>query len=266
MTATGVIRSAADALRGAYATRQPIAPLSATYPGLGVEDAYAIQAAQVAAWESSRGAVRGYKVGLTSPAMQRQLGVDQPDYGFLFDDMYHPDGAVLDAAEFIAPRVEPEIAVVLGRDLTGPGLTADDVAGAVDRVVGALEIIDSRIAEWKITLVDTIADNASSAGLVLGETTSALADIDPVTLRVGITRNGEDVGSGSGEDVMGSPLNAVAWLANTLGGYGVTLRAGSVVLPGSVCAAVAVGAGDRIVADFGILGTVTVSFDEGEQR
>lgn len=258
------IEAAAVALSGAYRTLVPVEPLTETFPKLTVEDAYDIQSAQVKAWLADGRRIRGYKVGLTSRAMQEQLGVDQPDYGFLLDDMFHPDRGVLDVGRFLAPRVEPEIAFYLGQDLRGPGLTVLDVADAVESVVGALEIIDSRIRDWRITLPDTIADNASSAGVVVGEQRVPLADIDVVGSGATLSRNGHIVGAGTGEAVLGSPLKAVAWLANRLGELGVTLEAGALVLPGSVCGAVPVARGDVVIADFDVLGAVQVAFAQKE--
>ncbi|MFC5502496.1 2-keto-4-pentenoate hydratase [Lysinimonas soli] len=262
MLSPAEIRSAADALQGAYASAVPIAPLSRSFPGLDVEDAYAIQSLQVVDWARAGRAVRGYKVGLTSAAMQAQLGVDQPDYGFLLDGMYFPVGSTVDASRFISPRIEPEIAVVLASPLRGPGLTLTEVASAIGTVVGALEIIDSRIADWAITLPDTIADNASSAGVVVGETQLPLEAVDVVSLGVQFSINDQAAGQGTGAAVLGSPLNAVLWLANRLGELGVELAAGAVVLPGSVCAAAPIAAGDRVVADFGPLGTVGITVKE----
>ncbi|MFC6173439.1 2-keto-4-pentenoate hydratase [Subtercola frigoramans] len=250
----------ADQLAEAYVSGKPIDPLSETDPGLTIDDAYAIQAAQIRDWATSGRHVRGYKVGLTSLAMQRQLGVDQPDFGYLVDGMYHQPGSVVSIGSFIAPRIEPEIAFVLGADLSGPGVTVEEARRAVSSVVGALELIDSRIVDWRISLIDTIADNASSAGVVVGHTALPLESLDIEALAVTLAKNGEHAGSGTGAAVLGSPLNALVWLANTLGTYGVTLKAGSVVIPGSVCAAVPVGAGDTITADFGPLGSVSLSF------
>ncbi|MGP3535642.1 2-keto-4-pentenoate hydratase [Microbacterium sp. RD1] len=254
------VHEAAAALFSAYETGAAIAPLSETYPGLTVDDAYAIQSAQIAAWTAEGRAIWGYKVGLTSRAMQQQLGVDQPDYGFLVDGMAYPDGGEVALDHFLAARVEPEIAFVLGRDLRGPGLTADDARAAVEAVVASIEIIDSRIADWRITLPDTIADNASSAGAVIGSVRLPVEDVDLAALTVTLSRDGEKIAEGTGAAVMGSPLNALTWLANKLGEYGVTLTAGSIVLPGSVCAAAPVSTGDLISADFGPLGTVGIRF------
>lgn len=204
--------------------------------------------------------MRGHKVGLTSVAMQQQLGVDQPDYGHLYADMFYADAAPIPASAFIAPRVEPEFAFLLSRPLTGPGLTVADVIPAVDVVVGSIEIIDSRIADWKVGLVDTIADNASSGAVVLGDRQLRLDEIDLVSAGCTLSKNGDVVGTGTGGAVLGSPLNALVWLANRLGELGTELHEGAVVLPGSVCAAVPVAAGDSVTADFGPLGTVTARF------
>lgn len=250
------------ALLAAYESRTPVEPLTSTAPQMTVEDAYAIQSAQVDAWAADGRVVRGYKVGLTSRAMQEMLGVDQPDYGYLVDGMYFDEGASVSRSRFIAPRVEPEISVILSHDLTGPGLSLRQVESAVGSVVGALEIIDSRIKDWRITLADTIADNASSGGVVVGRQEVDLAAVDVVALEVTLRKNGVDVSTGTGADVMGNPLEAVRWLANRLGELGVTLKAGALVIPGSVCAAVPVAAGDRIEADFGPLGTVSIRFGE----
>ena len=161
-------REAADALLDAYRSRVPIAPLTETTPGLSIEQAYAIQLAQVEHWKSAGHTIKGHKVGLTSRAMQLQLGVDQPDYGHLREDMFHLDSAPVDLDRFISPKVEPEISFVLKRPLAGPGVTVAEAISAVDFAIASLEIIDSRIADWRITLADTIADNASSGGVVLG--------------------------------------------------------------------------------------------------
>lgn len=256
------INALVTALSGAYTTGAPIEPLSATTPGLTVDDAYAIQLAQVAAWQAEGRRIRGHKVGLTALAMQRQLGVDQPDYGHLFDDMFFLDSAPIPAGRFIAPRVEPEFAFVLSRPLAGPGITIADAIRAVDCVLGSIEIIDSRIADWKIGLVDTIADNASSGGVVLGSRPMRLDELNLVTAGCTLTKNGVVVGTGAGGAVLGSPLNALVWLANRLGDLGTQLDEGAVVLPGSICAAVPVAAGDSVTADFGPLGTVTARFTE----
>jgi 2-keto-4-pentenoate hydratase len=253
---------AARLLLDAYATGVPIAPLTARYPGLGIGGAYAIQLAQVAAWRDAGARVKGHKVGLTSAAMQQQLGVDQPDFGHLLDTMFLPAGTPADYGRFLQPRAEPEIAFVLGRALTGPGVTVAEAIAAVDFVLPALEIIDSRIADWKITLADTIADNASSGGVVLGTRPVRLESLDLSLTGCVLQRNGEIAGTGAGGAVLGSPVNALVWLANTLGGRGVTLAAGQVVLPGSVTTAIPFSAGDTVSATFDRIGSVSVTFSE----
>lgn len=249
-----------DDLLSAHATGIPIAPITSTHPGLTVEDAYAVQLHQVARWKHSGRRIVGYKVGLTSMAMQQQLGVDQPDFGHLFDDMVLDASAPVSLDRYIAPRIEPEISFVLSKDLRGPCLTLEDVADAVDHAVVSLEIIDSRIADWKITLADTIADNASSGGVLTGDDTAVLGTVDLAAMPVTLERNGELVGEGVGAAVLGDPLEGVRWLANTLGALGTTLEAGSLIMAGSVTAAVEVRPGDRIRADFGELGNLEVDF------
>lgn len=259
------IRDAAAALAQAEVTRVPIAPLSESHPAFTIDDAYAIQTARSAERLADGGIIAGFKVGLTSAAMQRQLGVDQPDFGTLFADMAVEAGAV-DLSPYIAPRIEPEIAIILERPLQGPGIDVDDVIAATGTVTAALELIDSRVRDWRITIVDTIADNASSAGYILGSTRLTLDEFDRVGTTVTMSVNGEQVGSGSGNDVLGDPLRAVAWLANTLGERGVTIPVGAVVLPGSVCGAAFVNPGDVAVADFGALGRLEISFHDKETK
>lgn len=203
-------------------------------------------------------------VGLTSLAMQQMLGVDSPDYGHLFADMAVANGDSIPAGRFVAPRAEPEVAFVLKRPLSGPGLSVDDVLAATDYVVPALELIDSRIESWQIGLVDTIADNASSAGFVLGEPRTpadahGLADVLG-DAAVALVVDGESVEKGSTQAVLGHPALAVAWLAETLSSHGVSLEPGHVVLPGSCTRAVDVRAGSVVRAEFVGLGEVEVSF------
>ncbi|MBK0418886.1 fumarylacetoacetate hydrolase family protein [Leucobacter sp. CSA1] len=251
-----------DALLEAYETQQPTSPLTASEPDLTPQDAYGIQLHQVRAWKAAGRRVRGYKVGLTSKAMQRQLGVDQPDFGHLFDDMVLDGSAPIPTERFISPRVEPEISFVLGRELAGPGLTLPDVLEAVDYAVASIEIIDSRIADWRIGLADTIADNASSGALMLGSTPLAIDARDLGLIGCVLTRNGEVVGTGAGAAVLGHPLNGVLWLANTLGALGQPLEAGSIVMAGAVCAAVPAAPGDVVTASFAGLGSVSARFSD----
>lgn len=254
-------RAAAEVLRGAYDTRVGVPPLTETYLDLDLTDAYAIQQIQVDAWLGRGHVLQGHKVGLTSTVMQRQMNVDQPDYGVLRDDMFYADHASVDLDNYLVPRVEPEIAFVLSRDLSGPGVTLAAAAAAVDFVLPALEIIDSRIRDWRITIGDTIADNASSGGVVLGSRPVRLHDVDLRLAGCNLFNNGDLAATGAGGAVLGSPLVSLAWLANTVGAHGVSLRAGQVVLPGSVTAAKPVSAGDTWAATFGGIGTVTARFE-----
>lgn len=249
----------ADDLAHAYETRIPITPPSQV-TALSVEDAYAVQSLQIARRVSAGARVRGHKVGLTSRAMQQMFGVDQPDYGHLLDTMFLPPGEGAAMSRFLQVRAEPEIAFVLGRDLQGPGVTLADALRAVDFAVAALELIDSRVRDWQITLVDTIADNASSAAVVLGSRPIRMGQIDLRLAGCNLYRNGSLVATGAGGAVLGDPVTALVWLANSLGRLGVTLEAGEVVLPGSCTPAVPVSAGDTVRAEFAGLGAVSVSF------
>ena len=260
------VEDAARLLHGARTSSVPIPPLSRTHPDLSIGDAYAIQLAVQAERLVEGRTVQGYKVGLTSQAMQRQMNVGEPDYGYLLDDMLHTDHDRLDTSQFVQPRVEPEIAFVLRSDLVGPGVTVVDAVRAVDFVLPALEVIDSRIEDWQIGLVDTIADNASSGAVVLGSQPVRLIDVDLRLAGVVLRRNGEVVGTGAGAAVLGSPLAAMVWLANTLGRLGVALEAGHVVLSGSCTKAVPVGASDTVSATVAGIGTVTATFSTTEGR
>jgi 2-keto-4-pentenoate hydratase len=204
--------------------------------------------------------VIGHKIGLTNKAMQQQLGVDQPDYGVLLDTMAVAPGSTLAASEFIQARIEPEIAFWLAEDVRGPGVTAEQVLAATRGVSASLELVDSRIANWRITLIDTIADNASSARIIASEHIVPVAGLDLAQIETVLSRNGEPVGAGNGAAVLGHPAAAVAWLANKLAEFNVGLRAGQVVLPGAMCAAVPIAPGATFQATFTELGTVAVSF------
>jgi 2-keto-4-pentenoate hydratase len=250
----------ADALDEAERTRTPIDPLTATHPDLDVVDAYQIQLANVARRTSAGGTVRGHKVGLSARAMQQMFGVDEPDYGHLLDDMFVAESTAIPVAELLQPRVEVEVAFVLGAPLRGPGCTVADVLEATAFVAPAIEVIDSRIRDWKITLPDTVADNASSGRVVLGGRRTPLDDLDLRTVGTVLRRNGEIVETGAAGAVLGNPATAVAWLANKVHSFGVTLEAGHVVMPGSCTRAVDVDAGDVVRADFDRLGHVTVAF------
>lgn len=255
----------AEALANAYRTKKPIEPLT-DLGDLEIADAYAVQQELVAGWISSGQRVVGHKVGLTSAAMQRMLGVGEPDFGHLLDPMMLDETTPIDVDQFIAPRVEPEIAFVLGRTLRGPGVTVVDALRATEYVVPALELIDSRIADWKIKLADTIADNASSAAFVVGATPVPIADVDLRLLGCNLLRNGHVVATGAGGAVLGHPIRALVWLANVLGKYGTALEAGQVVLSGSCTQAIPIQPGDMFRAVFAGLGDVTAIFSTGGDR
>src|SRR3989454_4576535 len=204
---------------------------------LAPADAYAIQSAWFDIKCAQGARLIGRKIGLTSQAMQQQMGVDQPDYGFLLDTMVVSPGGVLACSEFLQARIEPEIAFWLAEDVRGPGITAEQVLAATRGVSAALELVDSRITNWRITLVDTIADNASSGRMIVSESVVPVERLDLATVSTELTRNGELVGTGTGAAVLGHPAFAVAWLANKLAEFGGTLLAGQGVLSGSMCGA-----------------------------
>ena len=254
------LEAVAGELLDAYETGKTVEPLTSRFDGLSLDDAYEIQTIQTRR-RTARGArIVGFKVGLTSAPMQQQLGIDRPDYGVLFDDMAYAADAPIPVERFLQPRAEPEVALVLDRPLTGTGLSVADVLGAVRYALPAIEIIDSRVTDWRIKLVDTIADNASSGGLVLGGTPASVSGIDLALVGCVLRHNGRIVHTGAGAAVIGSPLHAATWLANTLTARGVELAPGHVILTGSVTAAVPVAAGDTVTASIDRLGSVTAVF------
>jgi 2-keto-4-pentenoate hydratase len=253
MTEGDVVERAAAVLRQATASRVAVEPLTQEFPGLTVDDAWRIQEVNRELLLADGRRVVGYKVGLTSKAMQEQMGVDEPDFGVVLDDMVLADG-VLRTAQYVQPRLEAEIALVLDRDI-GSGATPDSVLAATRHARPALEIIDSRIRDWRLTLVDTVADNASSGAIALGEPAD-VAGVELADVRTVVTVDGAEVASGLGAAALGHPAVAAAWLANRLGDLGLTLTAGSVVMTGSLHASFPAVAGQDVVADFGALGSV----------
>jgi 2-keto-4-pentenoate hydratase len=250
----------AAALRAAELGGTPIGPLTESQEGLTVADAYRIQQLNVRTRKDGGELVRGRKIGLTSVAMQTQLGVDEPDFGAIFDSMIVEEGDEIPASELLQPRVEAEIAFVMAEDLKGPGLSATDALRAVAGALPAIEVIDSRIADWKIKLPDTIADNASAARVVCGGRLTPVDSLDLRLIGMALSHNGNVVATGAGAAVLGNPIRCVAWLANKLGEFGVGLRAGDLVLAGALHAAVAVAPGDAFTAQFAELGSVTTRF------
>lgn len=254
--------SAADRLLAAERERTPIDPLVGTFPGIDVEDAYRIQLLNIRRRVEADGEVVGHKVGLSSRAMQEMMGVDEPDYGHLLADMRLSSDVPARRDRYCQPRVEPEVGFILGADLPGEGCTEADVLAATEAVAPALELIDSRIVDWKILLPDTIADNASSAGFVLGPERVHPRDVDLTGIDVRLRRNGEQVAAGRSDAVLGNPVIAVAWLARTVARFGVRLRAGHIVLPGSCTRAIDARAGDEFRAEFDGLGSVRLAFEQ----
>ena len=260
------IADAARRLDEADRTRTPIRQLSLQYPEMTIADAYAVQHAWVAAKLAAGRTLRGRKIGLTSRAMQQAVSITEPDYGALFDDMFFDDGSVVPHDRFIRPRVEVELAFVLGRPLEGPGVTLFDVLGATDYVTPALEILDARVqmsdpeTGHLRTIVDTISDNAADAGLVLGGRPVRPLDVDLRWVCALLYRNGQIEESGVAAAVLNHPGNGVAWLANRLAPYGVGLEAGQVVLSGSFTRPVHAEDGDQFHADYGPLGSVGCRF------
>jgi len=250
---------AAAALRDAEEQRTPIGPLSASYPGIDLDDAYRIQSDNIERRLADGARLVGRKVGLTSASMQEMMGIDDHDYGVILDTMVGSDGGTLEAGRFCAPRVEVEIAFLLARPLVGPGVTVEDVLAATTAVAPSIEIIDSRIADWRITFEDTVADNASSGAMVVGAWLP-VGDLDLAAVGVELVLDGDVVGVGIGASVLGHPAKSVAWLANTLAPLGSSLEAGQVVLPGSCTRAFDVLPGSHVEGRFAGLGSVSVSF------
>ncbi|MCQ4079224.1 2-keto-4-pentenoate hydratase [Streptomyces sp. RB6PN25] len=254
------LRKVADVLAQAERAGTPCPPVRDQLDDGDIAAAYAVQQVNVQRRLAQGRRVVGRKIGLTSPAVQRQLGVDQPDYGALLSDMAVPNGGVIPAGRLLQPKVEAEVALVLAADLPHAETTVADVLRAVDFALPALEIVDSRIADWDISIVDTVADNASSGLFVLGGTPVPLTSVDLRSVRMTLTRGGEKVSEGSGSDCLGGPLNATVWLASTLAAMGNPLRAGDIVLTGALGPMEAASPGDTFEARISGLGSVRVGF------
>jgi 2-keto-4-pentenoate hydratase len=249
-------------LRDAYAGG-PVPPLRDGLDPVDVAGAYAVQTINTRHWQAQGRRIVGRKAGLTAKAVQTQLGVDQPDFGVLFDDMRVADGGRLDPAVCFQPKAEAEIAFVLGTDLPDPQSTPEQVAAAVASVHAAIEIVDSRIADWKITFADTVADNGSSAFFVLADAGKPLDGLDLWTAGMVMQINGLTVSLGVGAAALGHPLNAAAWLAQTLAARGEPLKAGDVLLAGALGPMVALNSGDRVEAFVGGLGSCSFTYAQG---
>lgn len=246
-------------LRDAYAG-SPIAPLREGLAPADADGAYAVQAINTAFWQSQGRRIVGRKIGLTSPAVQKQLGVNQPDFGVLFDDMAIDDGTKVSSSRLIQPKAEAEVAIVLADDLDHEDCTADHVANAAAYAVTAIEIVDSRIADWKITFADTVADNGSSGLFVLGKDRKSLNGLDLYSCGMVMEVNDKVVSLGAGAACLGHPLNAAAWLARTLSQRGAGLKAGDVIMTGALGPMVSITSGDTVKAHIGGLGSCSFSF------
>ena len=257
-----VHRRLADQLWQADQTAVPIPPLTDQHPDLSIEDAYAIQSVNIDRRIANGERICGRKIGLTSKPMQEMLGVDEPDYGVLLDGMFVEDGDVIDLQRLVQPRVEAEMAFIMERDLEGPGANTASALRAIAGALPAVEIVDSRVADWKIKLVDTVADNASSGLIVMGGRLRRVDELDLRLVGVAVSRGGELIDTGAGAAALGNPARCVAWLANKLASFGAKLHAGDVVLPGAVHKMVPVQPGDVFRAEFAHLGAVTVRFSE----
>lgn len=255
------VRRVADALYAAHATAKAIEPVGGQLGDGNLDAAYEVQELLVSRREADGFARVGRKVGLTNVAVQRQLGVDQPDFGVLLADMDASGRESIDTAGLVAPRIEAELAFVMGKDVTR--VDRDAVVDAVQSVVAAFEIVDSRVRDWEISIVDTIADNASSALYVLGDTRVPLDQVDTAGVRMTMTANGAEVSSGTGAACLGDPISALVWVAETAARIGRPLRAGEVVLSGALGPMVPFEAGSTYEARITGLGAVKAVAGEG---
>ena len=259
---TRLIHALGDELFAALQQRQTLQPLSTRHPEITIDDAYAVSLRLLQRRTEAGERVIGKKIGATSKAVQDMLDVRQPDFGFLTHTMQVADGAAvsLSAAGLIQPRAEGEIAFCLKHDLRGPGITREAVLAATAWVAPCFEIVDSRIRDWKIRIQDTVADNASCGVFVVGSQHTDPRTLDLAAVAMQVWKNGAPCGSGPGAAGQGHPAEAVAWLANTLGAFGIPLRAGEVILSGALAALVPAAAGDRFKLEIGGLGGCSISF------
>jgi 2-keto-4-pentenoate hydratase len=248
----------AQALYEARRNRVAIAPFTDDDPSLGMADGYAVQSELVRLILADGDRIVGYKAGLTSRPMQAMLGVDQPDYGPVLASTVFNDGDAVSVAGFIQPKVEAEIVLVLGSPLRGPGVTLDDARRAVQGAAASMEIVDSRFADWRIKLCDTVADLASNGAVAISENVVPIDGFDVRLIGMVLTRDGALVDTGAGAAALGNPLAVVAWLANTLGADGIALEPGHVIMTGALHAAVPMAAGEHYVAEFDRLGSIGI--------
>lgn len=257
-------RELGDELFDALRAGRTLAPLSGRVEGIDIDGAYRISLHFLDRRIASGERVIGKKIGVTSKPVQDMLGVHQPDFGFLLDVMQLADGSSvsLSKARLIQPRAEGEIAFVLSRDLQGPGVTEADVIAATDYVCACFEIVDSRIRDWQIRIEDTVADNASCGVFVLGRDRVSPRSLDLAAVTMQIQKNGEHAASGIGSAVQGHPAAAVAWLANTLGRYGIPFKAGEIILSGSLAPLLPASAGDRFDMQLQGIGSASITFTQ----
>ncbi|AGK53621.1 2-keto-4-pentenoate hydratase [Bacillus sp. 1NLA3E] len=257
---TNKIEKFAAQLIEAERTRVGIDPLTTIDPEITIDEAYFIQLQNIKKKLAGGQKIVGKKIGLTSVVVQKMLGVDEPDYGHLLDSMVVENGGTIAIKTMLQPKIEGEIAFILKKDLKGPNVTVLDVLQATDYVVPALEIVDSRVQDWKIKLQDTVADNASSGLVVLGGKPTKIEDIDLELIGMVLMQNGEVANTGVGAAALGNPASCVAWLANRLADYDITLKAGEVILSGALSGMVVAKPGDNFTARFAHLGQVSVNF------
>jgi 2-keto-4-pentenoate hydratase len=258
-----VVAELADRLWRAEAERVPVEPFSQDRPDLTIDDAYAIQGRNVTRRVTAGAVVRGRKVGLSSRRTQKLTGTDEPDFGVLLDDMFLDDAEEVPFDALLQPRVVSVMAFVMASDLAGPGVTTADALTAVGGVMPAIEVVDSRISDWRAVAVDAVADNASTGRVVLGGCITSVVGLDLRLEGMLLHRNGAPVESGAGAAALGSPARSIAWLANKLGSLGTGLQRGDVVLAGALHRMVPVRAADFLQAHFARLGTVTAQFSAG---
>jgi len=254
------IQEVASNLLDAERTKVAINPLTKIYPEITVDEAYSIQLEQIRQKVDKGAIIVGKKIGATSKAIQDMFHVNQPDYGHLLDDMMYVDGETIPLDRFLQPKIECEIAFKLKKDLRGPGVTILDVLDATEYIVPAIEVIDSRIKDWQIKFEDTVADNGSSASAIIGGNPTRIEDIDLAHIGMVVYKNGEFLDSAAGAAVLGNPLRAMTWLANSLGKYDVSLKAGEIILSGALSAAVPIEENDLFTVEFDHIGSVSASF------
>jgi 2-keto-4-pentenoate hydratase len=262
MARDNLIEETARRLLGAY-SGDLLAPVSPAFDAGDVEAAYAVQMAQVRHWRSAGRRLAGRKIGLTSPAVQSQLGVGEPDFGHLFADMIYEPGQVVPFERLQQPKVEAEIALILAYDLDDPEIDAAGILAATASVIPALEIVSSRIADWKINIIDTVADNASSGLVMLGGPARRPEGLDLVNCEMTLRVNDQVVSRGRGGDCLGDPLNAAVWLARRSAALGQPLRAGELILTGALGPMSVVTPGDRVEAEITGIGAVSLAFGQG---